>query len=272
MERLQKVMAAAGIASRRGCEEMIRLGLVEVNGTVVDKLPFLVDPDHDKIMVEGKKIRTEYKAYYLLNKPKRVLCTNYDPSDRMKAIDLMKGVNAKVRLFPIGRLDADSQGLLIMTNDGELTNRLTHPRYGISKTYVADISGSLTGEEVEKLKKGIWLSEGKAHAERVKVLQRNAKHTLLEIDLREGRNRQIRRMLAQLGHPVRQLTRVRIGNLTMRGLGPGKFRPLTSEEIKSLRRLVEQPQKKKTRRKKPLRAKSQNGDTNPKSEDENQEE
>ncbi len=244
MERLQKVMAAAGIASRRGCEEMIRQGLVEVNGTVVDKLPFLVDPEHDKIVVEGRKIRTEFKAYYLLNKPKKVLCTNYDPSDRMKAIDLMKGINAKVRLFPIGRLDADSQGLLIMTNDGELTNLLTHPRYGISKTYVADISGALTGAEIEKLKKGIWLSEGKAHTERIKVLQRSAKHTLLEIDLREGRNRQIRRMLAQLGHPVRQLTRTRIGNLTMRGLGPGNFRPLTSAEIKSLRRLAEPPQSK----------------------------
>jgi 23S rRNA pseudouridine2605 synthase len=255
MERLQKVMASAGIGSRRACEELILEGLVEVNGRVVDELPVLVDPANDKIVVDGKRIRTEYKAYYLLNKPKKVLCTNYDPSDRTKAIDLMKGV--RQRLFPVGRLDADSQGLLIMTNDGELTNLLTHPRYGITKTYVADISGALTSEEIDKLKRGVWLAEGKAHAERIKLLHRGPKNTLLEIDLREGRNRQIRRMLAQLGHPVRQLTRIKIGTITIKGLGPGKFRPLTMAEVNSLRLLVEQTKERakpvKKGKKKPAR-------------------
>jgi len=245
LERLQKVMAAAGIASRRHCEEMIRQGEVTVNGKLVEDLPVMVDPAKDRIVVAGRRLRTEQKVYFLLNKPKKVVCTNFDPQGRRRAIDLLTRV--KQRVFPVGRLDTDSRGLLIMTNDGELANQLTHPRYGIIKTYVAEIEGSLSPEEITKLKKGIHLEQGKAAMGKIKIVRRGPKRSLLEISLREGRNRQIRRMLLRLGHPVKHLTRTRIGPLSLRGLGPGKFRPLTAREIKSLQNLV-QPTKTSKRR------------------------
>jgi 23S rRNA pseudouridine2605 synthase len=241
-ERLQKVMAEAGIASRRHCEQMIREGLVKVNGQVVTKLPVLVDPQQDRIVASGRRLKFEPKVYYLQNKPKKVVCTNYDPQGRRRAVDLLSGV--KERVYPVGRLDADSKGLLILTNDGELANLLTHPRYGVVKTYVAQIKGRIAGEDLAKLKKGMYLAEGRASAEQVKILRRGPKRSLLEISLREGRNRQIRRMLLRLGHPVHQLTRVGIGRLTLRGLGLGKYRPLTDAEVKSLRRSVQSAQKK----------------------------
>jgi len=234
-------MAQAGIASRRSCEEMILQGLVKVNGKIRDKLPIMVDLRHDKIEVAGRRIKYQPKEYYLLNKPKKVVCTNYDPAGRTRAIDLLVGV--KSRVYPVGRLDADSQGLLILTNDGELTNRLTHPRYGVIKTYVAQIINRINGADIERMKKGIYLDQGWAKCERVKVLQRSPRQSLLEISLREGQNRQIRRMLARLGFSIRQLTRVRIGKLTLRGLGPGRFRPLTEAEVRSLQKLNESPSK-----------------------------
>jgi len=231
------VMAEAGIASRRHCEEMIREGLVTVNGSQVTTLPVLVDPQQDRIIVAGRRLRFEPKVYFLQNKPKNVVCTNYDPQGRRRAVDLLPEV--KERVYPVGRLDADSKGLLILTNDGELANLLTHPRYGVVKTYVVEISGRITGESLSKLKQGMYFEEGRASAKEVKILRRGPKHSLLEISLREGRNRQIRRMLVRLGHPVRQLTRVRIGRLTLRGLGSGKYRPLTDAEVNSLRRSVQ---------------------------------
>jgi len=230
-------MAEAGVASRRQCEEMICQGLVKINGTVVNKLPVFVEPTCDVIVVSGVRLKIEPKVYYLLNKPKKVVCTNSDPAGRLRAVDLLK--NVKFRVYPVGRLDTDSKGLLIMTNDGELANQLTHPRYGVAKTYVAEAAGWVTGEDIRKLKKGIHLEQGKACMESIKILQRNSKQTNLEIVLREGRNRQIRRMLARLGHSVHQLTRVRIGPLTLRGLGPGKFRQLKPAEVKSLRKITQ---------------------------------
>ena len=241
MERLQKVMAEAGIASRRTCEQMIRDGQVKVNDKTVIQLPVLVDPQVDRIVVSGRKLRIESKVYYLLNKPKNVVCTNYDPEGRRRAIDLLKDV--RQRVYPVGRLDADSKGLLILTNDGELANQLTHPSFGILKTYVAEITGSLHGDEIKSLKEGMYFNMGRVSADHIKMLSRGPKQSLVEIALREGRNRQVRRMLARLGHPVRQLTRVRIGGLTLRGLGVGHFRPLTPQEIASLRRSVQAAQK-----------------------------
>ena len=229
-------MANAGIGSRRQCEQMILDGAVAVNGVEVAKLPVLVDPQRDKIVVDGVRLRTERKVYYLLNKPARTICTNSDPQGRRRAVDLLADV--KERVYCVGRLDADSRGLLILTNDGELANRLTHPRYGIVKTYMAEIDGVLSGEDVQRLKKGVGLEGGRAGAASLKVLRAGPKQSLLEISLREGQNRQIRRMLAKLGHKVRRLTRVRIGRLTLRGLGPGKYRKLTEPEVKSLSRLV----------------------------------
>jgi len=236
MERLQKVMAEAAVASRRHCEELIRQGKVKVNGAVVRKLPVLVDPQHDSIVVSGRKLRIEPRVYFLLHKPKKIVCTNFDPQQRRRAIDLLRGV--KQRVFPVGRLDTDSTGLLILTNDGELTNKLTHPRYEVSKTYVALISGTVSSADIAKLKKSRYHRQGRASLAQVKVLKRGPKQSLLEITLREGRNLQIRQMLSQLGHPVRELMRVRIGPLTLRGLGPGKYRPLTPTEVKALRKLA----------------------------------
>ena len=235
MERLQKVMAEAGIGSRRHCEDIIREGLVKVNSEVVTKLPVMVDPEQDRIVVDGRRLKFERKVYFLLNKPKKVVCTNNDPQGRTRAIDLLKGV--KERVYPVGRLDADSKGLMIMTNDGELANHLTHPKYGVAKTYIAEVAGSVSGADIEKLQKGMYLPQGKASVKRVKVLRRGPKQSLLEITLQEGRNRQIKVMLRRLGHSVKQLTRVKIGKLFLKGLGVGKYRALTKTEVAYLQRL-----------------------------------
>ena len=230
-QRLQKVLAAAGIASRRRCEELIVEGAVRVNRQVVDELPAFVDPEKDIITVNGKKIHSSAKEYYLLNKPKSVICTNSDPQGRRKAIDI---VCSKSRIFCVGRLDMDTSGLIVLTNDSELTNKLTHPRYELPKTYVAHVKGEITGDEVEKLKKGIWLAEGKTNKAAIKVLKRNNKESLVQITVRQGINRQIRRMLARVGLDVKNLKRVKIGKLTDRGIGVGQYRKLTNAEVKYL--------------------------------------
>ena len=232
-QRLQKVLAAAGVDSRRKCEELILSGVVRINRKVVDKLPAFVDPEKDVITVNGKKIRAAQKVYFLLNKPKGVICTNLDPQGRKKAIDIVK---VRERIFCVGRLDADTTGIIILTNDSELANRLTHPRYGLAKTYVVRVKGQIYGEAVEKLKKGIWLAEGKTAGSSVKILKRSHKESLIEITIRQGLNRQIRRMLARVGLPVRTLARTRIGKLNTRGLGVGKFRTLTKAEVAYLKK------------------------------------
>ncbi len=238
MERIQKVMAEAGVASRRTCEEMIAEGRVTVNGKLVTELPFMVDKFKDRIIVDERKLRFEKKVYYLLNKPKKVICTNHDPDNRRRTIDLMKDV--RERVYPVGRLDADSQGLVIMTNDGELANELTHPRYGVPKTYIAEIATNISHDDVERLKRGFFISRGgRASMDSVKVLKRDRRHSLLEITLREGRNRQIRRMLLRLGHEVTRLTRVTFGPLNLRGCGVGKHRQLKPFEIEELKKSVE---------------------------------
>lgn len=248
IQRLQKVMADSGVASRRRCEEMILEGLVKVNGSVVIKLPVLVDPQHDHITVSGRKLKAPSKLYYLINKPRKVVCTNFDPEGRRRAIDLLPG-NIKQRLYTVGRLDADSQGLLILTNDGELANQLTHPSFGVPKTYVAEISTRLEPRDIARLRKGLHLTQGKAAMEAVKVLRSGPRQSLLEITLSEGRNRQIRVMLARLGHSVRRLTRVRIAHLTLAGLASGKARPLTPAEVKKLRTLAVKPPESTARKK-----------------------
>jgi 23S rRNA pseudouridine2605 synthase len=232
-QRLQKVLAAAGVDSRRKCEELILDGVVRVNRKVVDKLPAFVDPDKDIITVNGRKIRAARKVYFLLNKPKGVLCTSRDPRGRKKAIDL---IQTNERIFCVGRLDADTTGLIILTNDSELSNRLTHPRYGIAKTYVVRIKGEIKPEQIEKLKKGIWLAEGKTSRAAVKILKRRRTESLIEITIRQGLNRQVRRMLAKVGLPVKSLTRTKIGRLELRGLGVGKSRPLTNAEVAHLKK------------------------------------
>ena len=232
-QRLQKVLAAAGVASRRKCEELILEGTVSVNGGVVDSLPAFVDPEKDIITVDGKKIYAARKVYFLLNKPKGVICTNSDPQGRKKAIDI---VRTRERIFCVGRLDVESTGIIILTNDSELANRLTHPRYGLAKTYVVNVSGELSGEQIEKLKRGVWLAEGKTGRAAIKILKRNRKQSLAEVTIREGLNREIRRMFAKMGLPVKSLTRTHIGKINARGLGIGKFRALTKAEVEYLKK------------------------------------
>ena len=232
-QRLQKVLAAAGVDSRRKCEELILDGAVRVNSKVVDKLPVFVDPEKDIITVNGKRIRAARKIYFLLNKPKGVICTNFDPQGRKKAIDIIK---SRERIFCVGRLDADTTGVLILTNDSQLANKLTHPRYKVPKTYVAEVKGEIRGEHIEKLNKGIWLAEGKTAKALVKILKRGHKQSLLEITVRQGLNRQVRRTLAKVGLPVKSLKRTRIGKLSARGLGVGRFRQLIKVEVGYLKK------------------------------------
>jgi len=234
-ERLQKVLAGAGIDSRRKCEQLIVEGRVSVNGKVVERLPAFVGPEKDVITVDGHRISLGKKVYYLLNKPKGVVCTNSDPLGRKRAIDL---IDSRQRIFCVGRLDIDSTGLIILTNDTELTNKLTHPRYGCPKTYVVKVRGEITAEKIEKLKKGIRLAEGKTAPAFVKVLKRGRETTLLEMTIREGMNRQIRRMLAKVGLKAISLKRTRVANISIKGLGVGKFRKLKEYELTVLRKIT----------------------------------
>ncbi len=232
-ERLQKILAAAGVDSRRNCEKHILAGTVKVNGKVVDTLPAFVDPEKDVITVNGRKIHAEQNVYFLLNKPKGVICTNYDPQGRKKAIDI---VSARQRIFCVGRLDADTTGLIVLTNDSELANILTHPRYKVPKTYVARVRGEITPNQVGKLKRGTWLVEGRTAEASVKILKRGKKESLIEITIHQGLNRQVRRMLAKVSLPVKSLKRTRIGKLTVRGVGIGKYRMLTKAEVAYLKK------------------------------------
>lgn len=232
-ERLQKVMASAGVASRRQCEELILEGAVRVNGRVVDELPAFVDRDADVVTVHGRRLERPHRVYFLLNKPKGVICTSDDPFGRPKAVDL---VDCRGRVFCVGRLDADTTGLIILTNDTELTNLLTHPRYKVPKTYVVRVTGRIDGKIVEKLKKGVWLAEGKTGKAGVQVLKSGHRESLIEITIRQGLNRQIRRMLTRVGMPVKSLKRTRIGGLGLEALGVGKYRSLSKSEVASLKR------------------------------------
>ena len=226
-------MAAAGVESRRKCEELILEGAVRVNRKVVDRLPAFVDAEKDVITVDGRRIAAVRKVYFLLNKPKRVICTNTDPQGRKKAIDL---IPAAERIFCIGRLDVDTSGLIILTNDSELANRLTHPRYGLPKTYVVRVKGQIVGRTAEKLKAGVWLAEGKTGGVSVKILERGHEESLIEVTVRRGLNQDIRRMLARVGLRVKSLKRTQIGKLTARGLGVGQFRRLSEAEVRHLKK------------------------------------
>jgi len=234
--RLQKFLSDAGVASRRHAEELILEGRVTVNGKVVDHLPAFVNPQTDRVTVDGSPVRLQKLEYFLLHKPKNVVCTNHDPAGRLRAIDLLPKL--PMPLFPVGRLDADSTGLLLMTNDGELAERIMHPRYGVPKTYRAEVRGRVPNDLPQRLKQGVYLAEGRARAARVEIVHASRERSVLMITLHEGRNRQVRRMLARLGYPVRTLKRVQIGPLSLRGLPVGAARRLTPKELTVLRRTV----------------------------------
>jgi len=229
-------LAAWGLASRRACEQLILDRRVSVNGEVITSIPAFVDPEADKIEVDGRRVKYQPKVYLILNKPKGVLCTVRDPSGRKTVIDIIG--QSGLRVFPVGRLDKDSQGLVLLTNDGELTSRLTHPRYQVERVYLAEVAGSIDAEVVDRLLKGVWLAEGKARAKWAKVVRRGPQRSVIQITLTEGKNRQVRRMLAKLGLRVRKLDRVRFGPLTLTGVKPERFRPLTHAELRKLKKLV----------------------------------
>lgn len=237
LERLQKVLAEAGLGSRRACERIIEAGRVTVDGKRVTTLGTSVDPDKNKICVNGEAIKKQRKIYYLLNKPKGFVCTNSDELDRIRAIDILDNVTQ--RIYTIGRLDKESEGLVILTNDGDFSNKLSHPRYEISKTYFVEVDGYLTDVAVKALESGIWLSFGKTRPVRVKNVHRGSKRSRFEMVLKEGKNREIRRMLTDCGYKVRILRRTKIGTLSDPDLKIGKYRKLTDREIAQLCELVE---------------------------------
>ena len=235
--RIQKYLSDVGIASRRAAEEMVIEGRITVNGQPVAALPCFVDPQADRIVVDGRVVkprRTE-NVYFLLNKPRGAVCTQSDPQGRRKAVDLVPALPG-TRVYCVGRLDVESTGVLLLTNDGELTQYLTHPRYGVPKTYVVEIDGVLSPEQVDRLKHGVYLNGKRTGATAVKVLRKGREGSMLEITLSEGRNREIRRVLLQFQLKVRRLKRVAIGPLTDRGLKIGNFRALRPAEINQLRR------------------------------------
>ncbi len=247
-ERLQRVMADAGVASRRACERLIESGAVEVNGTVVTTLPVFVDSATDRILVDGKPIRKtpERRLYLMLNKPPRTLTTLSDEpgSDRRTVMDLIDHPQ-KGRLFPVGRLDYDTVGLLLVTNDGDLANKLTHPKFGVPKTYRVVVKGRIEEDAVADLERGIFLADRKAGntegASRtakveVRIITLERDRTTLELTLREGRNRQVRRLLAAVGFPVKSLERIAMGPVRLKGVARGEWRELDAREVGSLKR------------------------------------
>ena len=230
MERLQKILANAGIGSRRQCERLIAAGHVTVNGKTVKKMGVTVDPQESEIRCDGISISSEKKVYYLLNKPRGFVCSNRDELDRPRAVDLLRDVPQ--RLYTVGRLDADSEGLIIITNDGEFTNLLCHPRYGVPKTYRVEVGERVDEDDIKNsMGKGVWLSGGKTLPASVKIIRRGRSNSILGITLREGRNREVRRVLARLGYAVRSLKRVKIGWLSDPRLKPGRYRRLNREEV-----------------------------------------
>lgn len=237
-ERLQKVLARAGVASRRRAEEMIRRGEVAVNGRVVTEPGTTVDPEADRITVGGKTIRSEPPVYIMLHKPRGYVSTCHDPQGRRTVLDLVGEQGA--RLYPVGRLDFDSAGLLILTNDGGLTHALTHPRHGVEKTYRVTVAGRVKDADLEILRHGVELADGRTAPARVSVVrsgeaETGEAETTLDISIHEGRNRQVRRMLAALGYEVRSLTRTSLGGLELGALAPGRHRHLSAAEVEKLR-------------------------------------
>ena len=234
-ERLQKVLAAVGLGSRRACEELIAEGRVTVDGEVAI-LGRRVDPEAARVEVDGVPISVRPGlVHYLLNKPAGVVTTASDPQGRPTVLDL---VPPEPRVFPVGRLDAATEGLLLLTNDGDLTHRLTHPSFGVEKEYLAEVETPPTRGELRRLREGVELEDGRTAPARVTLVPPRA----VRLVIHEGRNRQVRRMLDAVGHPVLRLVRTRIGPLTDRRLRPGEWRPLTPAEVRDLESAVARPQ------------------------------
>lgn len=231
--RLQKVLSSAGVASRRVAEELIASGRVEVNGQVVDVLGSRVDPERDLIRVDGKRVVLESsKTYLALNKPTGVVSTMRDPQGRRCLDEFVR--DRGERLYHVGRLDTETEGLILLVNDGDFAHRMTHPSYGVEKTYVAEVSGSVAKSVGKRLREGVELDDGPVRADGFRVLEQLGGKAIVEIVVHEGRKHIVRRMLAEVGHPVRRLVRTAIGPIRLGDLPPGKSRELTSKELGTL--------------------------------------
>ncbi|HMF04492.1 MAG TPA: pseudouridine synthase [Acidimicrobiia bacterium] len=229
--RLQKVLARAGFGSRRAAEALIADGRVTVDGAVA-RLGQRVGPGRERVEVDGVPVSVrDDVVYYLLNKPRRVVTTARDPEGRVTAVDL---VPSEPRVFPVGRLDYETEGLLVLTNDGELAELVTHPRHGIEKTYLVEVGGVPSRATIRALREGVTLDDGPTAPARVRVVQRRGENAALEIVVHEGRNHVVRRMCDAVGHPVRRLVRTRVGPIADRRLAPGEWRPLRPREIRAL--------------------------------------
>jgi 23S rRNA pseudouridine2605 synthase len=234
--RLQKVLAHAGVASRRAAEDLMRAGRVWVDGRPATELGMRVDPTRARIEVDGKRVNVRQDhVYILLNKPAGYVTTAADPQSRPTVLDL---VRTRTRVFPVGRLDADTQGLLLLTNDGELAHRLAHPRYQVPKTYLAEVQGSPEPGALRALTEGVLLDDGPARAVSVRTVGKSRARSQIELVLTEGRKREVRRMLEAVGHPVIKLVRTRFGPIDVRGLKAGATRTLTPHEVGELQRTV----------------------------------
>lgn len=233
MERLNKFLAHAGVSSRRQCDQLILAGRVTIDGQAVRELGTRVDPEAQHVCVDGQPVKSERHVYWVVNKPRGYLCTNHDPAGRPRAIDLVPHVSQRV--YTVGRLDENSEGLLLLTNDGDLANHLMHPRFGVEKTYLVQVAGHPEAADLAQLLKGVWLSDGHVRATRVKRLKTQGASSWLRIVLREGKNREIRRMLARLNHKVMRLRRTALGPVQLDRLPAGKARKLSGQELTALR-------------------------------------
>lgn len=234
--RLQKYMALSGVASRRKSEEMIKNGLVKVNNITITELGTIIDPDNDKVMVNDKMIKIESKkVYIMLNKPVGYVSTLRDEKDRRIVTDLIEGVPE--RIYPIGRLDADTTGLILLSNDGDLAFKLTHPSKKIPKKYIAIVEGTPNKKELEQIRNGILIDGRKTAPANVKVSKKFDEDSILEIEIHEGRNRQVKKMCQAINHPVKKLKRVSIGEIELGGLNIGNWRYLNDEELNYLKNL-----------------------------------
>lgn len=236
--RLQKIIADAGIASRREAEKLILEGCVSVNGKIITELGFKADPVEDYIKVNGKLIKRNEKIIYIaFNKPKQVMCTTSDPEGRETIYDIIKK-KIKERVWPVGRLDYHSEGLIILTNDGELTLRLTHPKYKVEKVYEVKVKDIPSEDKIDKLRKGVYLEDGKTLPCEINFIKKTRENSWYSVVLREGKKQQIRRMFMRIGHPVMKLKRVAIGPLKLGKLPIGDYRYLTEKEVRELKKAV----------------------------------
>jgi 23S rRNA pseudouridine2605 synthase len=239
MERLQKILARAGLASRREAERWILEGRITVNGTVVRKLGSQADPAKDSIKVDGKRVKpVAAPLYYAFHKPAGIITTLNDPERRPDLTPYLARLGEKHRVFPVGRLDYNTTGLLLLTNDGELALRLTHPRFGVKKIYRVKLSACPTEEDIAHLRKGIRLDDGMTAPARVRIVEKLKKNAWVEIELYEGRKREVRRMFEALGYFVEKLIRIRFGPISLGSLEPGTLRRLSQIEVQSLKRAV----------------------------------